>query len=260
MQRQTFVLNRTLAIRRVRERLVCDSFPRIQMALLVALTGGCGLLTSYTLLHSGLDSMALRYPLALFCAYVFFLFLLWLWLRTNVEDYIDVPDISGAIPDIGSVSAQPKTICGQGGTFDGGGASGDYVNSVAAKDEAITESFDSVGESVGSIGDADELAIPIIIVALAMGIALASLYVVYIAPVLFAELLVDGALSYALFRHLRGQDPQHWLASTFRRTAIPFLVTGVFLSATGAAMSVYAPGAASVGQVVKHFNSKKVAK
>ena len=260
MQRQAFALKRARAIQRVKERLVRDSFPRIQMALLVALAGGCGLLTSYTMLLSGLDSMALRYPLALLFAYVFFLVLLWLWLRTNAEEYLDAPDISAAIPDVGSVSAQFKTVSGHGGTFDGGGASGDYVSSVVSTDESITNPFDSVGDSVGSVADADELAIPLVVIALALGIALASLYVVYIAPVLFAELVVDGALSYALFRHLRAQDPQHWLASTFRRTAIPFLVTGIFLSASGAAMSAYAPGASSIGQVMKYTDSKRMAR
>jgi hypothetical protein len=198
--------------------------------------------------------------LALLVAYVFFLFLLWLWLRTNAEDYLDAPDISGVIPDIGSVSARPEIACGHGGTFDGGGASGDYASSAVSADEAMTNPFDSVGDSIGSVADADELAIPLAVIALAIGMALASLYVVYIAPLLFAELMVDGALSYALFRHLRGQDPQHWLASTFRRTAIPFLVTGVFLSAIGAAMAAYAPGAVSVGQVMLHAESKSMAR
>jgi hypothetical protein len=251
---------RALAIRRLRERLVRDSFPRVQMALLVALTGGCGLLASYTLLQFGFGTMALRYPLALLLAYVFFIFLLWLWLRTNAEDYIDAADLFGVVPDIGSINVRPEIMSGKGGTFDGGGASGDYESPMTATDDVISDSFGSVGKSAGNIAEADELAIPIIVIALAVGIALASLYVVYIAPVLFAEMLVDGALSYALFRHLRGRDPQHWLSSTFRRTAIPFLLTGIFLSGTGAAMSAYAPGAVSVGQVVKHANSTKVSK
>ena len=65
---------------------------------------------------------------------------------------------------------------------------------------------------------------------------------------------MDGALSYALFRHLRGQDPRHWLASTVRHTAAPFAVTAIFLVAVGAAMAAYAPGAKSVGQVIDHAN------
>ena len=57
------------------------SFPRLQMLLLVALTGAFGLLASFSMLRLGLDSMALRYPLALAAAYGFFLVLIWLWLR-----------------------------------------------------------------------------------------------------------------------------------------------------------------------------------
>ena len=94
----------------------------------------------------------------------------------------------------------------------------------------------------------------------AVGLAVASLYIVYIAPLLFAEILVDAALSYALFRYLRGQDPEHWLASTFRRTAVPFAVTALFLCVTGAAMSAYAPGAKSIGQVVKHASTVRLTK
>ena len=257
MQPQAF--SRALAIVRVRERLVRDSFPRVQMALLVALTGGCGLLASYTLLQTGLDTMGLRYPFALLLAYLFFLFLLWLWLRTNAEDYIDAPDISGMDHDIGLANYHSEIVSGHGGTFDGGGASGDYASSVTSTNDVSESSIDSAG-SVGDIGDPGELAIPIIVIALAIGIALASLYVVYIAPVLFAELLVDGALSCVFFRHLDGQETQHWLTNTFRRTAIPFLITGIFLSAAGAAMSHYAPGAVSVGQVVKHAQSERTKK
>lgn len=118
----------------------------------------------------------------------------------------------------------------------------------------------AAGKSVGSAADAEELAIPLIAIALAIGVALASLYIVYIAPVLFAEVLVDGSLSYVLFRHLRGQDPRHWLSSTFRHTAAPFAVTAVFLFAAGAAMAVYALGAKSVGQVMAHASAQRAAR
>lgn len=43
---------------------------------------------------------------------------------------------------------------------------------------------------------------PLVAIALAVGLALASLYVVCIAPMLFAAVLVDGALSHALFRRM----------------------------------------------------------
>ena len=260
MPRSKIANSRALAIQRVKDRLVRDSFPRIQMALLVALTGGFGLLASFTMLQFGVDSMALRYPLALAFAYLFFLFLIWLWLRTNAEDYLEVPDITDLIARPGSSSGLPDFKSGGGGDFGGGGASGAFDGSAVPVEEATSSPLSAVAENVGSAADADELAIPLVAIALAIGIAVASLYVVYIAPILFAEVLVDGALSYVLFRHLRGQDPQHWLSSAFRRTVLPFTATAVFLVAVGAAMATYAPGARSVGQVMKHASTQRAAK
>lgn len=238
----------------MRQKLLGESFPRAQMALIVLLTGGCGLLASFAMLRGGMVSMALRYPLALGLAYLFFLFLIWLWLRTNAEDYPDIPDFGSGVPSH-SPSGVPG-IRGGGGDCAGGGASGEFEASAhlplsGAASGGSDSSFSSVGDAVGAVADADEFAIPLLAIALAAGLAFASLYVVYIAPVLFAEVLVDGALSYALFRHLRGHDPAHWLASTFRRTAVPFFITALFLAGMGAAMSAYAPGAHSVGQFVK---------
>lgn len=260
MPRSMIANTRALAIERVKDRLDRDSFPRIQMALLVALTGGFGLLASFTMLQFGVDSMALRYPLALAFAYVFFLFLIWLWLRTKAEDYLDVPDITDLIPRPGKPSDLPDVKSGGGGDFGGGGASGTFDGTAVPFEEAGSSPLRAVGETVGSAADADEFAIPLVAIALAIGIAVASLYVVYIAPVLFAEVLVDGALSYVLFRHLRGQDPQHWLSSAFRRTVLPFTATAVFLVAVGAAMAAYAPGAKSVGQVMKHASTQRPAR
>lgn len=83
---------RSQAILRLQHRLEKDAYPRIQMGLIVTLTGGAGLLFSFVLLHAGMANMALRYPLALVAAYVVFLCLLWLWMRTKADDYLDLPD------------------------------------------------------------------------------------------------------------------------------------------------------------------------
>src|SRR6185436_19469789 len=107
--------------------------------------------------------------------------------------------------------------------------------------------------------DLDELAIPIIAIVLAIGLALASLYVVYVAPMLFAELLFDGVLSYTLYRRLRKADSSHWIITAMSRTAVPFALTAFFLFAVGAAMAVYAPGAHSLGEVVHHADKMRAA-
>lgn len=249
------VTRRAYAIQRLKERLAAQSFPRVQMTLIVALTGGFGLLASFSLLHLGVDAMAIRYPLALLCAYGFFLLLIWFWLRQNASDYADVPDLSCIPGGDGGGMCQAPLESGGGGDFGGGGASGTYDASASVMDNTVSSPLKSVGDSVASVAESDELAIPLIVIALALGLALASLYVVYIAPVLFAEVLVDGVLSYALFRHLRRENSPHWLSSAFRRTWLPFAITAFFLMAVGSAMEIYAPGAHSVGQVLEYASN-----
>lgn len=183
-----------------------------------------------------------------------FLILLWLWLRTKAEDYVDIPDLSGLVPS-GSGDCAPS-FAGGGGNFGGGGASGSFDG--AASFAPVESDATPLSEAAGAVGDgADELAIPLIVIVFALGLALASLYVVYAAPILFAELLVDGALSYALYRRIKAADSPHWLESAVRRTALPFVLTGVFASATGAAMAAYAPGAQSIGQVIHYHQPNR---
>lgn len=59
--------NRLLAIQQVCGSLERDSYPRLQMLLIVMLTGAAGFVVSFLLLRAGLGDMWLRY-LAAFCA------------------------------------------------------------------------------------------------------------------------------------------------------------------------------------------------
>lgn len=256
---------RTLALQQLRRRLEDDSWPRLQMALMVALTGTFGLVCSFVLLKAGVGSMALRYPLALIGAYLFFLALLWLWLRTKAEDYADGADLVELVPMPMPRPGMPAvTVNAGGGDFAGGGASGSFeafdATPVPADASPFSSLGDVAGDVVGSASDADELALPLVAVvllaAVALGLAVASFYMVYLAPALLAELLLDGALSYTLYRRLRTADRQHWLATALRRTVLPFILTGLFLFGIGAALSAYAPGARSIGEVMQYTAPK----
>jgi hypothetical protein len=250
--------SRAKAITSLRARLQLRSFPRIQMALIVALTGATGLLWSFLLYQAGVDSMAMRYPLALIGAYFVFLFLLWLWLRTNASDYSSVDGSN--LPDFGDAPSDggghvPQLRSGGGGDFGGGGAdvNFDATGSLLSHSPGSVSDAPSLGDGLGNaagdaLGGLDELAVPIIAVLLALGLALASLYVVYVAPELFAEILFDGTLSYTLYRRLRKNDSPHWLTSAVTRTVWPFLITAVFLMFVGAALTAYAPGAHTLSE------------
>ncbi|MFN7644501.1 MAG: hypothetical protein ACK5PW_15675 [Burkholderiales bacterium] len=240
---------RLRAIRRTESMLRRRGRPRLEMMLLVALTGLAGLLASFSLLRLGVETMAVRYPIAVALAYLVFLGLMWVWLRARRDDLADLLDLMptdgvGAVLDAVPVpGSRLPSFGGGGGRFGGGGASGSFETP-------------GVGDAVGAVLDTDEGAVPVVVIGLvilfALGLLIACGYVVYIAPALFAEVLVDGILSVVLFRHLRAAQRPSWHGAAVRGTILPFVATAVFLCAVGYAMAVYAPGARSIGEVLEH--------
>lgn len=241
--------NRRREILKIRGDLERDSFPRLQMFLLVTLTGASGFAASYLFLRAGIVEMWIRYLAAFGIAYLIFLVLLWLWLRTRAEDYVDIPNISG-LPSFDSDSSG-TSYSGKGGSFGGGGSNGSF--------DAPSEGIAVIGDTGGPVGDAldtafeaDEFAIPLVVLVLIGALIFSSFFMIYSAPALFAELLVDGVLSATLYRRLRGLETRHWLETAIRRTAWPFILTAAIASASGWAMTLYAPEAHSIGDVVFH--------
>jgi len=72
---------RSRAVEALKRQLVRTQMPRIQMAVILLATGAASFLSSFVLLHIGLERMAIRYPLAVGLAYLVFILLLrvWLW-------------------------------------------------------------------------------------------------------------------------------------------------------------------------------------
>ena len=226
------IVNRQSEIYRLKANLVETGFPRLKMLLIVCLTGAAGFLASFLMLQWGFVSMAWRYPVAVGVAYLVFLFLLWLWLRTSAEDYIDVPNFSG------SSSSNNTSVECQGEVP----SSGEVA--------PVDDDRGALSEVVGGVAQAEELAIPLLAIIAVIALACSSLWIVYSAPALFAELLVDGILSAKLYRRLRGIKTHHWLETAVRRTVIPFAITAVVVSLCGAAMHHYHPSAKSLGEVI----------
>jgi hypothetical protein len=257
---QTEVTNGSREVERVRgvlERRLHS--PRLQMMLIVALTGAVGFFASFVLLRSGLGSLWLRYPASVAIAYVAFLSFLWCWLRLRADDLFDASDLPN--PDFGPRSVGVEGVPVEnsfepgGGTSGGAGASGSFGDTsegslfVAQKSSSPSSDGSVVPDALGSF-DLEEFTIVVIGIVALIGAAWAALSIVWAAPGLFAELLLDAALASGLYRRLRGVRGGHWLATAVRRTVWRFAAVAILFSLAGAAMQVYSPSAKSIGEVL----------
>lgn len=244
--------SRSTLVERARQRLLRRGSPRFQMTIIVALTGLAGFIASFVMLQGGLVSMGLRYLLAVGIAYLIFLAQLWLWLRTG--ETVDDPLPSPA----SSRDSGPDGFAGKGGQPAGGGSSSAFdlpgpLPRASALDAGTTRSTSS-WPVIPDLGDADEFTLPLVvviaIVALVTSFVVLAFSMVWTAPVLFAELLVDGVLAASLYRRLRGVEASHWLETALRRTFWPFLVTALIAAAVGWVLQQYQPSARTIGDVM----------
>jgi hypothetical protein len=97
--------------------------------------------------------------------------------------------------------------------------------------------------------DLDEIVWVLIAAALVLSALLACLYVVYVAPALLAEVLVDSLLVAGLYKRIAKGGSGGWLRTAVRGTWIPVLVVALLLGAAGLALEVGFPEARSIGEV-----------
>jgi hypothetical protein len=230
----------------LKRRLVRKSYPRLHASFILLLTGLAGFLASFGLLHLGMSSMWLRYPLAILFAYCVFLILLRLWLslipRTSHDLDVDVVETT---IDVASEF-----------TYGGGGSSSE--ESVSAVTSTNSLSTVTSTNSSGSTGfsfdlDLEEAWLIVIAIAALIGGLIATFYVVYIAPALLAEVLLDGMLMAGLYKRVKSIEHRHWLSSALRQTAVAVIVVVVFFTLAGFAMQKVAPAARSIGEVWEYI-------
>jgi hypothetical protein len=239
----------------LRKRLLAQSFPRLQMSLIVILAGLGAFLCSVGLLAIGISSMAARYFVATAIGYVVFLILVRAWLsyqRRHWSIDLDVPldAVSHGDPGMPSFS-------GGGGSFGGGGAGRSFDSAgapvmprpISIADVPSSSSIDG-SSSIDLVPDLDEawpFALGVILL-LAGVVALA--FVIYSSPVLFAEVLLDAAVVGAVYRRARRRSRAHWLHGVVRRTWLPATALCAFVALAGFALQASAPGARSLGGVI----------
>ncbi len=206
---------------RLRHYLLEKQSPRFDMAGLLALTGSIGFLASAWLLQQGLTSMWLRYPAAASIAYTFFLLTVVLVVGAyHGRARESCSDLTELVPDPPKLRGPDSS---SGGSVD--------------------------GIDLGTGLDGDEGCLIVLVFALVAGLLLVAGYVVFTAPTLLAELLLDSLLIGGLYRRIRKAEPDSLFFTAFRRTLGPALLVIVLLALLGAGLEAYAPEAVSIGAV-----------
>jgi hypothetical protein len=238
--------------------LLRRSHPRVEVAFMLVLTGVAGFLASALLLHAGVGSMVVRYPLAVLVAYGAFLLLLRGWIRGRLggrgRSVIDRSDLAEVVDVVPSGVARASTKAAEsvfggfgGGRFGGGGAGGAFVapDVLGSAASSTTKASASV---VGEVLDSDDVWPIALVVGLVVAAAAGFALAVWAAPVLLAEVLLDAMLVGGIARRLRGIEPRHWTIGVLRRTCLPVLSIVVLLAGAGWLMQSRAPEAQSLGE------------
>jgi hypothetical protein len=82
------------------------------------------------------------------------------------------------------------------------------------------------------------------------------MYVVYLAPALLAELLLDAGLAAGLYRRLSRIERRSWLTTAVRNTIVPAALAAGLLAIAGGIMQTVYPSAVSVGGVVEQLRNR----
>jgi hypothetical protein len=239
-----------LVVRLARE-LERSTTPRALLLFMMIVAGGAGFLASVLLLWSPAETfelMAPRYAVAALCGYLAFILLIRIWVALHRPgpadiglDALDVLDMVGPRPWASSVNDSAPLF--SGGRSGGAGGSRQWLG---------TGSPDR--KSSGGWGfdvDLDD-GVWLLVAAAAAVAGLAAIgSVVYMAPVLLAEVALDAAIISVLYRRLRRDEQGYWLTTVLRHTWAPAVVLVVFAFVTGFALQQAAPEARSIGAVIQ---------
>ena len=240
-------LERSKLIERVHKHLEERGWPRLVLLVIVVLSGSAAFLVSFALLSAGVSSMAWRYAIAGTSGYVAFLGLIALyvvWKRRfgefGAEEAVDVAQWMDLRFPSGSGTPSPHYFAG--GRSGGGGSSSSWGESSASDGGSW---FD---------GDADFVWVLVALAAIsAAGLAVG--YVVWMAPALLAEVLVDAAIVGTVSKQMGLLERRDWTATVIRRTWFPATVMVMMLMVGGWALQQAVPEARSIGPAVQSLFS-----
>lgn len=219
-------------------------FLRFHLSLILGFSFAVGLLATKLLLLAGLESLLIRWSLAVLFAYAGFLIGVRVWLAYiglgrqfgDGDNGFDFPnaDFSGSGSSNGSTGASfvPEFSTGGGG-FGGGGASGDFVGAGVVDGGNVSLSGASSGIKLPDVdidldvggGDDGCLAVLLLMVIAAVLLAVFGIgfYLVWQAPSLLAEAAFEAALAAGLIKSTRRITDPGWVGGAMKASWLPLL-------------------------------------
>lgn len=229
--------SRGAAVARLTVQIERHYWPRVNALFIGLLTAAFGVIFSAGLWHVGMEEMSWRYPVSVLLSYVVMLVMLWLWSRRESWDG-NFDGGGGSLGNSGGGSnGGAHDYAGGGGEFGGAGASGSFDGGAS---DIGSLAGDAAGGAIEMVAGADEAAIVLIpialIIALVMlcgGFAYGAVSLVWQAPALLAELMIDAGTGTVLWVYVRPVDRRNWLATALRKTAPTFIAFTVVFAGAG---------------------------
>ena len=254
-------LNQELQLRRRLQK-------RHWLRLHAALTGGISLgvmsLLSLALLHAGVHSMAVRYGVALVAGYLLYLLLVRLWAGCMLRRDWDVGEAPSDTPGFSGGSSKSSAVdaagfeSGQGGSFGGGGAGGQWDGGAHLGELPSPSSGTGLPDvDLSGVDGLDEGAIvvvPVLLVFAALLVAVTgtgSLLWLVFGTDLFLTVAVEVAFALLMARTLYVVEREGWLLAALRISWKPVLGALVTAVVLGAVADCFFPQADTLVQVLR---------
>lgn len=250
--------DRARRISRLADRFSRTQAVRMTMLLVVGIGATVGFLTSAFLLWAGVRNMPVRYAVACALGYAAFVALMNRWLGVQadresgsnaVEHAVDALDVTGHVFRVPGRSGGGRGVPDgvfEGGRSGGAGASASFGGPSTPPPMYVPSA--SQASSRGSwMPDLDEDGLKLLpifaVIAIIVGLV-AALGVIWSAPHLLAEILVDGAIAGGAYQRLKQTG---WTGGIIRRTWKPMLAIFLAFVLLGFAGHYFNPAADSIG-------------
>lgn len=204
------------------------AWPRVGVAAAIAACIGMGIATSIGLRSLGLSAMWLRYPLALAAAYTTFLVLSGL-LATRLARRL-----AARQHEVRREVLRQQSRC--------------EATDAPQLDEILDEFFDIAHNSCDRGNDPHGLPAWLLFL-LAATVVLICVYYVCMAPLLIAELALEGGLMTWLYRPAFRGAAASCLTATLEQSGAAAMVLALSFMLAGAGLQIYAPRATTLEEV-----------